>query len=72
MTATRAATVQLAVPAIAALGGVLFLSEIMTARLVVSAWAILGGIGLSVSARGLADKFSVNKLTLGRSDDSVR
>jgi drug/metabolite transporter (DMT)-like permease len=71
LTATRAATVQLAVPAIAALGGVAFLSEIMTVRLLVSACAILGGIGLSVSARGLADKFSVNKLVLGRSDDSV-
>lgn len=72
LTATRAATVQLAVPAIAALGGVLLLSEIMTVRLLVSACAILGGIGLSVSARGLADRFPVNQLASRRRDDSVR
>lgn len=51
LTATRAATVQLAVPVIAALGGVMFLSEEITWRLLISSAAILGGIGLSVSAR---------------------
>jgi drug/metabolite transporter (DMT)-like permease len=51
LTATRAATVQLAVPVIAALGGVAFLSERITGRLLISTVAILGGIGLSLSAR---------------------
>lgn len=57
LTATRAAIVQLAVPVIATLGGVLFLSEEITGRLLVSAAAILGGIGLSVSARKALNKF---------------
>jgi drug/metabolite transporter (DMT)-like permease len=51
LTATRAATVQLAVPAIAAAGGVLLLSEPVTARLIVSAILILGGVGLALSRR---------------------
>jgi drug/metabolite transporter (DMT)-like permease len=51
LTATRAATVQLSVPVIAAVGGVLFLSEEITGRLLISSAAILGGIGLSVAAR---------------------
>jgi len=50
LTATRAAIVQLSVPVIAALGGVAFLSEKITWRLLISSVAILGGIGLSVSA----------------------
>jgi drug/metabolite transporter (DMT)-like permease len=49
LTATRAATVQLSVPAIAAFGGVVFLSEEITFRLLLSAVAILGGVGLAVS-----------------------
>ena len=66
LTATRAATVQLAVPVIAALGGVALLSETMTARLLVSAFAILGGIGLSVSARALTSRFAAaSKLAPG-------
>lgn len=51
LTATRAATVQLSVPVIAALGGVIFLSEAITARLVVAAVLILGGVGVAVTAR---------------------
>lgn len=51
LTATRAATVQLSVPAIAALGGVVFLGESASARLVVSAALILGGVGVAVAAR---------------------
>jgi drug/metabolite transporter (DMT)-like permease len=51
LSATRAATVQLAVPVIAAAGGVVFLSENVTLRLIISAILILGGIGLAVSAR---------------------
>lgn len=44
--ATRGATVQLAVPVLAAAGGVLFLSEALTFRLSIAAMSILGGIGM--------------------------
>ena len=46
--ATNAATVQLSVPVIAALGGVLFLGESLTLRLVLASLAILGGIALVI------------------------
>jgi len=46
----RAATLQLAAPALAALGGVAFLGETATARLAVAAALVLGGIGISVLA----------------------
>lgn len=51
LTATRAAMVQLAVPIIAALGAVCFLSEHIGARLVISAGLVLGGIALAVLTR---------------------
>jgi drug/metabolite transporter (DMT)-like permease len=46
--ATSASTVQLSVPVIAALGGVLFLGEVVTLRLVLASVAILGGIALVI------------------------
>lgn len=46
LTTTRAATVQLCVPVLAALGGVAFLGEPITWRLTVAAVTILGGIAL--------------------------
>ncbi|MES2115658.1 MAG: DMT family transporter [Pseudomonadota bacterium] len=46
--ATSAATVQLSVPVIAALGGVAFLGEALTLRLVAASVAILGGIALVI------------------------
>ena len=46
--ATSAATVQLSVPPIAALGGILFLGEHLTLRLVLASVATLGGIGLVI------------------------
>lgn len=49
--ASVAATVQLSVPLLAALGGVLLLGEGWTARLAWSAAAMLGGIALVVLAR---------------------
>lgn len=49
--ATRAATVQLAVPAVAALGGVVLLSEPLTLRLVLASIAMLGGTGLVLAQR---------------------
>jgi drug/metabolite transporter (DMT)-like permease len=46
--ATDAATVQLSVPVIAAAGGVAFLGEHVTARLLIASAAILGGIALVI------------------------
>ena len=46
--ATNAATVQLSVPVIAALGGIVFLGEDITLRLVLASVAILGGIALVI------------------------
>lgn len=48
--ATTAATVQLSVPVIAAVGGVLVLSEPLTLRLVIAGVAILGGIAMVILA----------------------
>ena len=49
--ALQAASVQLSVPLIAALGGVLLLDEAFTMRLALAAAAILGGIALVLGAR---------------------
>jgi drug/metabolite transporter (DMT)-like permease len=46
--ATSAATVQLSVPVIAALGGIVFLAEPVSVRLVLASLAILGGIALVI------------------------
>jgi drug/metabolite transporter (DMT)-like permease len=51
LTATRAAIVQLAVPALVATAGVLFLSESVSLRLLGSATAILGGVAMAVLGR---------------------
>jgi drug/metabolite transporter (DMT)-like permease len=45
---TSAASVQLSVPVIAALGGIVFLGEPMTLRLILASIAILGGIALVI------------------------
>jgi drug/metabolite transporter (DMT)-like permease len=52
--ASGAATVQLSVPVLAAAGGILFLSEPITLRLVVAAAAVLGGIALVIAERRAA------------------
>jgi drug/metabolite transporter (DMT)-like permease len=52
LTTTRAATVQLSVPVIAAWSGVVFLAEDVSARLVIAGMLILGGIALAVTSRG--------------------
>jgi drug/metabolite transporter (DMT)-like permease len=49
--ATRAATVQLTVPAIAAFGGVVLLSEPLTVRLIVASAATLGGVAMVLAQR---------------------
>ena len=46
--ATHGATVQLSVPVIAALGGIVFLGESLSLRLVLASMAILGGIALVI------------------------
>lgn len=46
--ATKAATVQLSVPVLAALGGVVFLGEAVSLRLAAASIAILGGIALVI------------------------
>jgi drug/metabolite transporter (DMT)-like permease len=51
LTAMRAATVQLAVPVLAAAGGVIFLSEQLSLRLFLSAVVILGGVGIALAGR---------------------
>jgi drug/metabolite transporter (DMT)-like permease len=56
LTATRAATVQLAPAPLAALGGVVVLSEAISLRLVISTVVILGGIGLAISRPKIAPK----------------
>lgn len=48
LSATQAATVQLAVPVMTAAGGVIFLSEAITLRLLSAGVLILGGIGFSL------------------------
>ena len=48
--ATHAATIQLSAPAIAAAGGILFLGEPVTLRLVLASAAILGGIAMVIRA----------------------
>ncbi len=53
--ATSAATVQLSVPVIAALGGVLLLGEHISLRLVLASIAILGGIALVILEKRSAD-----------------
>lgn len=51
--AAKAATVQLSVPVIAALGGIVFLGEPITLRLVLASAAILGGIALVILEKQL-------------------
>ena len=48
LTATVAATVQLSVPVLAALGGVILMAEVVTLRLVIASVLILGGVALAL------------------------
>lgn len=49
--ATNAATIQLSVPVLAALGGIIILGESISLRLVLASLAILGGIALVIENR---------------------
>ncbi len=51
LTATRAATVQLSVPVIAAFGGVVLLSETVTPRLLIASAVTLGGVAIVLTQR---------------------
>jgi len=51
LTATRAAIVQLSVPILAAWGGVAFLAEDISLRLILAGAFILGGIALAITGR---------------------
>ena len=51
LTAARAATVQLTVPVLAAVGGVAFLDEEISPRLLLAAVLVLGGVALAVFSR---------------------
>lgn len=54
--ATTAATVQLSVPVLAALGGIVFLGEAVTLRLGLASLAILSGIALVVLQKRAAPR----------------
>jgi drug/metabolite transporter (DMT)-like permease len=68
--ATNAATVQLSVPVLAALGGIVFLGESATLRLVLASVAILGGIALVIlekqNANGAQPENSADPKNRGR------
>ncbi len=51
LSTTKAAIVQLLVPVLAALGGVVFLAEVVSARMVVASILVLGGVAAAVSRR---------------------
>lgn len=51
LTATRAAILQLSVPALATVGGVLLLGEALTPQLLGASVAVLGGVALVIAAR---------------------
>lgn len=56
LTTVQSAVVQLLVPVIAAFGGVIFISEVITYRLTISSILILGGILLVVIGKNYIDK----------------
>lgn len=60
LTATRAAAVQLSVPLLAATGGVIFLAEKISFRLLVSACLIVGGVALALAGRA---RFAKRRVT---------
>lgn len=51
LTGTQAAAVQLSVPLIAAAGGVVLLSEVLSTRLVLSTIVVIGGVALAIAGR---------------------
>jgi drug/metabolite transporter (DMT)-like permease len=66
LTAGRAATVQLSVPVIAAIGAVILLSEPITLRLVLASAATLGGVALVLAQRPAAPPKLATEPAAGR------
>ena len=52
----QAAVLQLCVPVLAAAGGIVFLSEMLSLRLVLASGMILGGVALVIAQRAVAAK----------------
>ena len=61
LSSTQAAVIQLSVPVIAAIGGVIFVSEAITSRLIISTFIVLGGILMVIIGKYW---FTSNKLTI--------
>ena len=53
---TSAASLQLSVPVLAALGGIAFLGEAMSVRLILSSAAVIAGVGMTVLAANRSDE----------------
>jgi drug/metabolite transporter (DMT)-like permease len=60
LSSTQAAVIQLSVPVIAAIGGVIFISEVITIRLFISAIIVLSGILMVVLGKYYYTQKSVN------------
>lgn len=57
LSSTQAAVLQLSVPVVAAFGGIIFMSETITFRLIISAIMVLGGILMVVLGKDRATSF---------------
>jgi len=65
LSSTQAAVLQLSVPVIAAIGGVVFVSEEITIRLIISATIVLSGILMVVLGKYYFTKKMLNKSVIG-------
>jgi drug/metabolite transporter (DMT)-like permease len=70
LSATRAATVQLAVPVLAAAGGVIFLSERISLRLLLAGTVILGGVGLALLGRSQTAQSKTTRSARRKEEDA--
>jgi len=68
LSAAHAATVQLSVPVIAAIGGVVILTEPLTLRLVLASAATLGGVSMVLGQRAKSDSIKAHKPHSGGSE----
>ena len=57
LTTAQASIIQLLVPVLAAFGGIVFLSDQVSMRLIAASAMILGGVGLAVLRRGPRARF---------------
>jgi drug/metabolite transporter (DMT)-like permease len=70
LSAVTASIVQLSVPVLAAVGGIILLDERVTSRLLLAAVLVLGGIGLAILGR--PERFSESRLWSSREQESSR